>query len=274
MRVTFCGSLDIHRPDYQNIEKNLKALIKTMAIAHSDFVLRNIDNIPNPEIIPVDTIIGEALASLQATNPNKPVNVTIFCEPGTHPNPPANLKYSPFTASTTNRVQFYQELLALVDLVVGIGGQQGLLRLSISCEWLGKPILILPGSGGTSELLWEELFVKSYQVANLPSKLKNELRQLPYINQPLIDYSSTTYSTIKKFYRAASKNKKPLDQAIINSNNITIATLRKSIQRFSIGLWLLLISAFISIISTSYYIGSLHIFDSSSRSSSNTGTPP
>lgn len=263
MKLIFYGSLNVSRDDFDQITQNLKSLIKHMCRERVEFVVRNINSRPDPQMIAVDEIVAGTLAEVQRSQSSKakPI-VTIFCEPGGNAlRVPSDLLYKTYTASTTNRIQFYQEILCLVDIVIGVGGQHGLLRLAISCEWLNKPVFFLPGSGGTSEMLWGELFTKSYQILNLPEKIKNEIRETPYINCSSVNYPKKIFTTIKIFYSAVQKTKNPMELVTIHPNNITLIDLWSSFKRFSLGLWVILISISIAIITVSYSAGSANILN-------------
>lgn len=260
MHIIFYGSIDSTRSDFTRIAENLKSLVTTLARNKVNFVIRCVNAIPNNTIVPVDSLVLDALRTYNTSG--KKVNLTVFHEPGDPSITSWGLPVKTYTASTMNRLQFYSELLELVDVVVGVGGQQGLLRMAISCEWAGKPILVLPGSGGTAELLWQEMFTKSYQVQSLPDSVKSKLRETPYINCENKTYGSHVMEIIHAFvdnyHRYGLKNR-PFERKVVTVDSFTIHDAIKAMANMSVGLWLVLMSVIVAIISTTYSLGSIQM---------------
>jgi hypothetical protein len=125
--------------------------------------------------VPVDFLVCEALSDYCRENGRlSPSALVLFKEPGVS-GQDLLLPHISHTATTSYRLDFYKELLDLVDVVISLGGEFGVLRLLMTCEWVGKPIFLLPGAGGSTDYLWNDFFKKFHQVAVLTS---DELLQL------------------------------------------------------------------------------------------------
>lgn len=261
MNITFVGSLDETTPAYSIIKENLQSLVKYFARKNDKFIIRDVKQLQMPkERIPIDYIVYEALeAYTQESGKLAQDTITIFKEP----NVGSGIKYSiphiTYSATTSYRIEFYKELLNLVDVVIGVGGELGLLRLSISCEWAQKPFLVLPGAGDTSDFLWHEFFQKSHQLAHLGDIEIQMLKKSPYINEPNPQYCEIMQEIVYMFVSAVNK-KNLFDTGIITPDNITIGTLLKLARRFSLGLWIVIVSFLSFLVSVSYYLGSFNLF--------------
>ena len=163
------------------------------------------------------------------------------------------------TATTSYRLDFYKELLDLVDVVISLGGEFGVLRLLMTCEWVGKPIFLLPGAGGSTDYLWNDFFKKFHQVAVLTSDELLQLKRTPYINEEDSRYAEQLYDLIKLVKRAVPKRLAEL-HGIVAPGNITIGTALSSFKHFSLDLWVLILTIISLITSISYFAGQAHLF--------------
>ncbi len=259
MRALFVGSLDITRPNFDTIQQNLKNLVKLMARNNAHFVIRDVKRDTKPRI-PIDQLIYDALTEY-FVDPSKAAGetITLYKEPGVYSGFNYSLPHVSHSATTSYRLEFYKELLNLVDLVIGVGGELGLMRISISSEWFKKPFLVLPGSGDTSEFLWQEFFKKSHQLVYLSEGELLSLKKMPYIDEVNVSYAETTYEIIRAFQKSVARgvSKSP---EFMTPDNITLATAASSMRRFSIGLWLAILTFLSALVSVSYYLGSLKLF--------------
>jgi hypothetical protein len=259
MNIIFVGSLDAQTHDLKTISDNLKSLVKIMARNGDGFVIRG-PKLENQNRIPIDFLVYEALEEYCSDNGIlKESTLTLFKEPGVSSSLNVDLPHISHSATTAYRIEFYKELLDLVDIVVGIGGEFGLLRLSMLCEWLGKPIFLLPGAGGTTDFLWQEFFKKSYQTIFLSDKEIKRLKQTPFIDETNPKYSETIYDLIRlvnvSVEKGFSKNSE-----FVTPDNITIGLIISSIKKFSVGLWFIIITTISILCSISYYLGKKGFF--------------
>lgn len=254
MKIIFVGSLDPQTISYKLISNNFKSLVKTMARDGTEFIIRGSKKEDNGRI-PIDFLVYEALKEYCSEYGvlNKSA-LTIFKEPGISSNLNFALPHISHFATTSYRVEFYKELLDLVDIVVGVGGEFGLLRLSMICEWLKKPIFLLPGSGGTSDFLYQEFFKKFIQTIFFSDKEILSLKQAPFINEINPMYPETIYDSIKLVKVTVEKGVSR-DYEFITPDNITISMVYSATKKFSIGLWLIIATIISLLISLSYYIG-------------------
>lgn len=197
MKVIFVGNLDIAVKDFEIVKENFKSLVKTLANKDFGFVIRDAVQ-ENKNRIPIDYLVHEALEEYCRDGSKLSRNsLVIFKEPGISSDYKVILPHITHSATTSYRIDFYRELLDLVDIIIGVGGEFGLLRLSMLCEWIRKPILLLPGAGGTTDFLWQEFFKKSYQTMLFSNKQRLKLKQTPMINEHNPAYHDTIYELIQ-----------------------------------------------------------------------------
>lgn len=254
MRVIFVGSLEFQMNDYVNISNNLKSLVMDLAKKDVEFVIRHSKQ-ESKDKMPIDHLVYEALVEYCKDGTKLSSNsLIIFKEAGVFSDLKVILPHVTHSATTSYRIEFYKELLELVDIVIGVGGEFGLLRLSMLCEWTRKPILLLPGTGGTTDFLWQDFFKKSYQTIYLNHKQKLKIIQTPMINEIDPKYSEKIYELIQIVKEAVNKGFVKSND-FITPDNISISNATSSIRKFSLALWILIISFLISICSLSYYAG-------------------
>jgi len=259
MKVIFTGSLDIHAKDFEIVKENFKSLVKTLAYKDVWFVIRDVVQ-ENINRIPIDYLVHEALEEYCKDGSKlSKRSLVVFKEPGISSGNKVILPHITHSATTSYRIDFYKELLDLVDIVIGVGGEFGLLRLTMLCEWIRKPILFLPGAGGSTDFLWQEFFKKSYQTMLFNYKQILKLKQTPMINEHNPAYSDTMYDLIQMVKETVEKGIIET-QEFITPNNISITTLFSSLKKFSLGLWVLIISIIISLCSLAYYAGDKGFF--------------
>ena len=255
MRLIFVGSLEKCLKDYDTIWDNLKSLIKTLASKDVEFVIRHSKE-ESTEKVSIDLLVNEALEEFCKDGNHLPKNsLIVFKEPGIVSEFKIATPHITHSATTSFRLEFYKELLGLVDIVIGVGGEFGLLRLLMVCEWTKKPILLLPGSGGTTDFLWQDFFKKAYQITLFTQKERLQLSQTPLINEISPNYSDTIYSLIHLVKEGVEKGYKKQSE-FITPDNISFSNAFASIRKFSLALWVLIISFLISLCSIAYYLGS------------------
>ena len=260
VKIMFYGSLDSSSPVHNDVVMNLKALIRFMARERAHFVVRGVVAAAGASIIPVDAFVLDALRESSAGS--RKAAVTVIHEPNEVASVSAGIPVISYTASSRNRVHFYSEILKLSDLVIGVGGQLGLIRMAISCEWLRHPFIALPGSGGTAELLWSETFAKSFQIRSFPESLTDNVKQMPYISCPDKAYAQRTYQTFCNFMEGAHKygiGVSPASEESIAFGEISLSKAVSHLKRLSIEAWIALCSIFATLLSTAYYLGSKNI---------------
>jgi hypothetical protein len=259
MKVIFVGSLDAHSADLELIKNNFMSLVKHLAENDVGFVVRSVIQ-ENDARIPIDCLVLAALEEhCNIGGKLSKHSLVVFKEPGVTTTRKVTLPHITHSASTAYRIEFYKELLDLVDIVVGVGGEFGLLRLSMLCEWLKKPIYLLPGAGGTTDFLWQDFFKKSYQTIVFNDKERIRLKQSPMINENNPSYPSIIYDLILLVNKTVeARMTKSSD--IITPDNVTAPIFFTSLKKFSIGLWLLVISIVISLCSIAYYAGESGLF--------------
>ena len=252
MRVVFAGSLDKSNQHLNIIISNLKSLVLSLLNSGHDLLIRD-SPVENDRRLIIDNIIYEAYC--EYINERKAIKENLLIVFVDSNNKTMNeYRHATIHQSThLSRMNFYKEMISLVDLVIGVGGELGLMRLYMVCEWNSHPFIILPGAGDISDFIWGDFIAKSYKL-NLLSKEKiNILKQIPYITNNGTNYSIDVKNRICSIYDFLKKERKY--EHIINVNNITIQTLFTYIKRFSIGLWGWIIAFFSIYTSIVYNIG-------------------
>jgi len=255
MKVIFVGSLDINEKDFEIVKGNLKALVKTLVNKDIEFVLRAVVR-EGENRIPIDFLVHEALEECSNERRLSKNSLVVFKEPGVSSGKKISLPHITHSATTSYRNDFYKELLGLVDIVICLGGEHGLLRLTMVGEWIGKPILLLPGAGGAADFLWQEFFRKSAQIILFDDVQKIQLKQTPMINELNSDYSNIIYGLLQMTKETVEKGFKKKN-GFITGDNISVPEVFSSFKRFSIGLWSIIIPIIVSLVSIGYYIGSI-----------------
>jgi len=254
MKIMFVGSLEANSKTRPVIAENLTALVHCAAQKDVEFVLRDCIAADDKQI-PIDYIVYEALTTYSSAHPNmlNARNLTIIYQPGVPSGLTHELPHSSFSASTGYRADFYREILPLTDIVVGVGGQHGLMRISMICEWMHKPVFLLPGSGGVSDLLWGDFFTKFHQLRHFDDASLTTLRKTPLVNVRAHNYGEATFDRIALVNKVVSGS--GVDRDIVTLDNLDLGELRHLLQRLSLGAWLVIASAVLSLGSLFYYLG-------------------
>lgn len=254
MRVIFVGSLEANLSYLDIVRENLQALVKLMAKSGFKFLLRDVPA-DNKSRIPIDHFVCQALEELTKSSVSLDSDAILVCkEPGVSGYITPSMPFICHSATTSFRLDFYRELLELTDLVLGIGGELGLIRIAILAEWTMKPLFVLPGSGGTSDILWSDFFKKSHQLIFLKDEDLLEIKRMPYINEKNSHYAEAAFDIIKKFHLLVSKGaRKRLE--IISPTTVSLRTFIINAKRFSLAMWAFIIGIASALCSISYYIG-------------------
>jgi hypothetical protein len=250
----FVGSIEANSKVRPVIVENLTALVHCAAQKDVEFVLRDCVASDKKQI-PIDLIVYEALTTYSAAHPNmlSARNLTIIYQPGISSGLTRELPHSSFSASTGYRADFYREILPLTDIVVGVGGQHGLMRISMICEWMHKPVFLLPGSGGTSDLLWGDFFTKFHQLRYFDEASLTALRKTPLVNVRGHNYAEATFDCVTLVNKIVSGS--GVRRELVTLDNVDLGELKHLLQRLSLGAWLVIASGLVSLGSIFYYLG-------------------
>jgi hypothetical protein len=255
MRILFVGSLNVNEiPELVLVINNVKSLVKTLKKQQFDFVIRMVDS-TDPTHIPIDHLVYEALDEYHKISKKwNAESLTLFNEPGESTNFKVNIPHTSYTAITSYRLEFYKELLNKADIVIGVGGEYGLPRMYMLCEFIRKPILLLPGSGGSVDFLWRDFFRKNTEITYLSNKNIQVLKQIPYLNINDPEYSAKIHELIMIIINGFKKHKVSKSPIYTNSlDKITLSDLFKILRRFSVKLWMELLSFTIAVIGLLLY---------------------
>jgi hypothetical protein len=260
MRVMFVGSFEPGWPAIDSAKRNLRQLIEKMVGHGVELVIRN-PKYSDTDFIPVDAVVYECLEKcITANQVNKSeIHLTVVKEVGREDGFAIELPHRNFSAADSYRINFYRQFLSSVDLVVGVGGRDGLIRQAMLCEASGKPVFFLPGSGGTADILWGEFFLKNFQMQYFTEKQLHQLRATPYINVNHKDYGPQVYDILKIVHDTVSKRSP--HQEIIAYDHTTPRELWGILKRFSFHLWMVLAAAIISLLSFGYWLGHSHFIE-------------
>ncbi len=253
MRILFVGSLDTQSLQFDNIKNNFKELIKLIIRDNYRLLIRDVPK--EHQNIPIDHIVYEALQEYTSSNGTiSKDSLLIVKEPGVSSGIAYSIPFNYHSASTPIRVDFYKELLSLVDIVIGVGGELGLMRIAILSEYIMKPFLVLPGSGGTSDMLWHDFFRKSYQMACLTTKQVLTIKKMPFINGGEGGYAERVHDIIKIYSLLIDKGIKKKFE-FITPNTVTIPIFFSQARKFSLSMWGLIIGILSTGCYIAYYIG-------------------
>lgn len=254
MRISFIGSIGKKIDNFDIVKNNLCELILTLANRNINFLIRASKN-ENPDRIPIDDIVYEALVQYKnSCDYFDNQRILVYFEPGKETDIKLNIPHISHIASSNYRTEFYAEQANLADLFLGVGGELGLIRFTIIAEWLRKPIFYLPGLTGSSSFLLNDFFKKSIFSHYLTQEEITELKHLPHISFTNPSYAQSVTNTICKIGENLIKKIKK-NEEILSPSNITLNDLFKTSKRFSIGLWIFLISLISSIIVLVYKLG-------------------
>ena len=258
MKVMFVGGLWNDRPDFKCISANISALVQTMAKHSVHFVLRH-SRADDGTYVPIDYLVYASLSEHAAKEPGS-VNantLTIVREPGAEHSSNLSLPHTSFSATTATRVDFYRELLDQVDFVIGAGGQHGLLRLAIVCEYSRKPIFFLPGTGGTADMLWTDYLRKSVYVSLLPRDVVGRVQATPFANVLNQRYAETSFDIIHRTYSVLSASLVRTD--VYTLDGVSLVEISRTLRHLSVGSWLTVSSLLAALTSAAYYFGTINI---------------
>jgi hypothetical protein len=257
MRVIIVGSVPANSPDLQVVKANLGQLVVALVTAGHEIFIRNPSR-TDQSSIPVDEIVYAALKDAhQAQRIGLPEGtLTVIRELGAGDGFQIDLPHKTYSAGAAYRIDFYRQILDAIDMLIGIGGRDGLLRQAMICEYQRKPVFFLPGAGGAADLLWGEYFSKNYQVQYLTPEQLRQLRANPYINVHKSDYGQTTLQLIQLVQLQVSRRAKR--DEIITLDGINLSEFGVAIGKFSMGLWLTLLGILASLISLAYWLGTMN----------------
>lgn len=125
-------------------------------------------------------------------------------------------------------------------MIIGVGGEYGLMRMSMLANWTTATIFLLPGSGGFCNTYWNDFFKNIHQVDAFTQEEQNQILQCPYLNEKNDNYHIKVVDILK----IVSKEKPPPqnNNTIITHNTITIPDFLKTLEGYH---WVLLFGLFL-----------------------------
>lgn len=258
MRVVLIGSLPASAP--LCISANIQKLICGIAKRGDRFVIRA-SRRANKATTPVDEIVSGTLQELEASGELQPdrSRLTVIREPGVGSDLQVKIPHLIHQAATSYRIDFYREILTHVDLVVGVGGELGLLRLAMVCEQSGKPVFCLPGSGGTAEFLWDDYFQKSSQLLRVSSEDIDFLKGTPRADIESPTYADDVYRRLTLVHETIGKTLR--HTGVVSADSVALGEFASALGQLSVGVWITMLGLIASVVSFSYWLGTLHLFN-------------
>jgi len=218
VRVLFYGSIPKDFPYCEQLKSNLTLLIKEMISNDYKFLIRN-PKITNMETIPIDHIIYDIIK--QHYKNIRKEDLIVISENLENGHFEIDLPHTHYYFETEHRVYFYNDLLSKCDIVISVGGELGVTRIAISCEWVKHPMLPLAGSGGASETLWRDFFTKSIHAFFCSEEEKKKIKEVsPIISKyfnPKSILEAIRILRDKKNNNLEQKNN-PIKETLITSN--------------------------------------------------------
>lgn len=251
----FTGSVSLADKSLLNKKEKFEKIIEEALARKNEIIIRDCKQ-DNELRIPVDLWIVETLLKLKDKNVlwnNQ--TITIIKQPGKETFQSYTFPHETYLGSTSIRTPFYREMLDLTDIIVGVGGELGLMRISILAEFTGTAILPLPGTGDVSDILWNEFFQKSHQLSKCSQSFISKLKRLPYINDhhtnseyanSVLDVINLMPNEIKSSY--SERN------TIITTENITLLNFFSLTKNFSLSMWMFVITLLGGLISIGIFL--------------------
>jgi hypothetical protein len=252
-RVVFVGSLDERQASFRTVAANLKCLVIRLAEKQCAFLVRGVLR-PKGTRLPVDYLVIEALAQYVKQNSGCRLDLIVVLEPGVFFNS-IPFEYATHHASSSVRKLFYKEILDKVQVAVAVGGATGVARFMMTADWLGKPYLILPGSGGASDYLWRDYFVEASHIKSIDPKLVERLHQTPLISSERPSYAEITSEEILALAATPMPPRSEPSAPIgYDPEALTLDRVLTLAKRFSFGFWAFLLGMAGILITLGFYL--------------------
>lgn len=242
MRVLFYGSLNPAAPEYEELCRFVRQLVEHLMDCGAVITTREGNNIDSKsidkdkvDIVPVDNVVLDSACDYRIRESMPYDKIISFAESkefeqGNRSGHDRKIIMLP----VPHRLAMYREMLENTDVLVTVGGKEGVYRLGLFGYALQKPVIPIGFSGGTSRVLWKELAAaggipiedssvrESIGATNIPRK--SEVKKLAeaicqtgqhYIDKQKIDTLNIKHNSIR------SRASLPMSLA----NKLALATL-------------------------------------------------
>ncbi len=242
MRVMFVGNLEGHT----SIERrNIERLARSLAASGVALAVRWPKQL-GPSV-PIDFVVCSALQGHCDG-----VDLLVVREPGADSPDPIPLHHHPYTAAAKTRIEFYKQILHQVDVVIGVGGNTGLLRMAMLAEYQGKTAFPLPGTGGAAADLWAEFFVKSTQAALLSEAEAQRVQSCPYANVDDSNYGLKVWALVQLVDARVRSRGLPVG----DPEDLSLLQALQLAGHLPLKIWFWLVAVLTTVAGAAYHIGS------------------
>lgn len=214
--VLFYGGLS--SSEYLRFKNTIHHLVSSLLDAGIDIATREGQNKPTVELMAdgdsiwIDNIVLDAEQEYRTqggTGSGKAISFIFDDSPRSMHQ--RDFKY----LQSHNRINIYREMLSMVDATITVGGKEGVFRIGLIAATLGKTVIPLAFTGGSSRTLWNEL----HQSELLPEEISNIIGP-----QNIPPDSSLSKLIIKNISERPQKTNK-----IIDPEKLTILEILKAL---------------------------------------------
>jgi hypothetical protein len=244
------GSISNSSSEIEVIKKNVVLLIQEILRRRNTLVIRHLET-KEDGFSPIDNLAIAALNDLFSESPEffSEGSIILIKEPHTKPNVKINFGYHTYSAAGLSRIDFYTQLINQAEMIIGIGGRDGLVRLALLCEITGRPFLPIPGGGEAADMLWADFFQKNFQARYLNAEESEKVKKIPFIDSSSNLYPKEVIDVILLFFEKVSKATDRKD--LVSLDRISPNDLVLGIKRFTVRTWISLLG----IVSFIYWLG-------------------
>lgn len=258
MRVMFVGSLP--KEDLDRLRPNICRLCELLASNGVQFALRwPLREEDGRE--PIDYVVYSCLeaAVLAKRIAIRDDDLLVIKALSSESPRQVSLPHTSYAITDADKIQFYRHILSLTDLVIGVGGRAGLVRIAMLSEQSWKPLFLMPGSGGTADMLWAEYLTRNLQLQCFSDEEIQELRKTPHLNSPDPSYATKVWKQLQVVHHAVTDNRPKINTEVITLDGVSIKEFCTTVARFSLGLWFAVLPLLLSLLSLAYYLGTMHV---------------
>lgn len=236
LRLHFCGSIPSENAYHSAICENVSSLAHAFLANGHSIVIRGVPEITEPKTL-VDDIVFQAARKVAANGSWASDRLTVICEARHESHFGHDFEYLSIASPYTDRRDFYEDILSHCDVVIGIGGGRGLVRLVTLAEWVHVPVFALQGAGGEADELWADILHKIHQSQFYERNHKEMLRRLPPLNVAKKDYGQTTAPIFVSISRHLISRVREANTSRMDIQAVTIMEIMSASKRLTWGSW-------------------------------------
>jgi hypothetical protein len=192
MRILFYGSVPRDDERLVSIRGFLDVFVRALLEGGATIVTREGTNTVDKDAhVPIDNLVLDVACSVRDQRHLDANRVVSYAESSNLQAGRCSAHDRPITRlPNSHRWDLYRELLSAADVLITVGGREGVYRLGLVAAAQGRVVLPLAFTGGKSLTLWEELAVNPDQPLALP-ELRSMLAagNVPTKRQEISDFA-------------------------------------------------------------------------------------